>query len=134
MHDITGYKFVQKGSLYRSGGTAFFIKDDIEYERVKEYEIQIDKCENIWINCRLQKNKTVLIGIFYRHHDNDFNLFEKEFLTLIDQLQRNNKIYLIGGDFNFDLDKNSEKVNNYIESLRSYGCLQTVKKPTRFSV
>ena len=133
LHDITGYKFVQQNSLYRSGGTAFFIKEDIDYEIVTEYNIKVEKCENVWINCTLQKNKSILIGMFYRHHDNDFNLFAQEFEALMDKLNTRNKVYLIGGDFNFDLNKNSDKVFNYIEMLRSYGCLQTVKKPTRFS-
>ena len=129
LHDIPGYIFIHKNSSCRSGGTGLFVKEDLDYEVINKYEMDISKCENMWISCKLEKNKTLVIGTIYRHNDNDFNLLEHQFISVIDKLNSDNKKYLIGGDFNFDLNKDNNKVFDYIKTLRSYGCLQTVKDP-----
>lgn len=132
LHSMPGYSFVSKPSSSRSGGTGFFVREDLKYNIYNDLDIEIKDCEYLFINVELSKNQNILVGTFYRHCDINFSSFEKGFLEIINIFNNKNLNYLIGGDFNIDLTKTSMKHVDYIENLLSYGCNQKIKEPTRF--
>ena len=54
-------------------------------------------------------------------------------LLTFDNLNRNNKTYVITGDINIDLLDNKPNISNFKNQIKSHGCIQTVSTPTRIS-
>ena len=130
--DVQGYKFIGTNSNTRAGGTGFLIRKDINYEILKCYKLQDGNSECMWINVKLSKSKNIIIGTVYRHPMYDIETFENEFVKIIDDMNLNKRSYLIGGDFNIDLNKKTTSVLSYLDNLTSCGCSQMVKESTRF--
>ena len=82
------------------------------------------------VKITLPNNKKVIIGTIYRHPNDKINSFLNELEKTMDKLNRNECTYLICGDINIDLKKNSSEILNKKNTLYSYGCKQYVSNNT----
>ena len=64
---LLGYQFVQANSNTNSGGVGMFIKNNINFALVNTYDLNINACENIWIEVKLHNNQKSVFGVIYRH-------------------------------------------------------------------
>ena len=131
LYSLDGYKFIYKACVDRVGGVGFFIKDKLKYNIIDNLNINDDKCEDLWIELSLSKNKKITLGSIYKHPHHNFKDFQSNFVSIIDSLNKDNKNFIAGGDFNIDLNKSNNLIKNYINEVESQGCLQTVNHLTR---
>ena len=94
-----------------------------------------DHCETIWIEIESAKHQNVLVGIVYRHPNTDISTFNTEFHKTIIQLNKENKIIYICGDFNIDFMKikTDHNVSSYYDMLLSAGLVCGIQNPTRLT-
>ena len=130
--NLPGYDFISKNSSSNSGGVAFFIAKKISF-MLKTYCLNVDNCEDIWIEIKLPSKKRMTIGTIYRHPGHNFYEYQNSIVNLINSLNNNNKIYVFGGDLNINLLKDNSLILDYSNTLLSLGCDQTVTAPTRYS-
>ena len=80
--DVTldGYDFVQTPTKTRCGGTGFYIRNEYEYEVLKEFSKSEENiCESIFIELKRHNKKNLIVGCIYRHHSSP-ELFIDNFL------------------------------------------------------
>ena len=121
---IKGYNFINKNSLTNAGGVGWFIYSKISYEVKSDYNLNLNLCEDLWIE--IGESRKIILGIVYRHPFYVFSDFQKSFERCIDLLSDRKKSYIICGDFNIDLSSDNQAINNYIDSLQSRGCSQII--------
>ena len=107
-----------------------FIKSSYLFNKTNKFNLNVNACEDIWIEITLPNNKKVIIGTIYRHPNHKINSFLNELEKTMDKLNRNECTYYICGDINIDLKKNSSEILNYKNTLYSYGCKQYVLNNT----
>ena len=91
-----------------------FIKSSYLFNKTNKFNLNVNACEDIWIEITLSNNKKVIIGTIYRHPNHKINSFLNELGKTMDKLNRNKCIYYICDDTNIDLKKNSSETLNYI--------------------
>ena len=129
---LPGYKFIHSKSCSKNGGAAFFVDNQIQFNVLSKYHSNLEKCEDLWLDVVLP-NKSLNVGIIYRHPNHKFTEFEKRLCNIIQNLNQNNNKFIIGGDINIDYSKDTKSIINYKENLLSSGCSQEVMEPTRIS-
>jgi len=125
-HDI-----IRKDRATLGGGVAIFVKENIVYKRLIQYEK--DALEALWVQINSVEGKC-LIGCVYRPPDRVDRLSSTEFWELLDEVvddiktTRNGYIYVLG-DLNADLGS----ING--QRLKSFCAVQNLKylieEPTR---
>ena len=82
--DIPDYDFVHKGSELYAGGTGIYIANYLEYSRRKDLEMDLENCENIWVEIHAKKSsiktkylgiQNLVIGMVYRHPGSQYKDF-----------------------------------------------------------
>ena len=141
LFDITNYKMEVKNRTHDpvrtfGGGLLVYIKDNLEYERL--FDLEINELEIIWLKIKPLKCKSFILAVVYRPpHINQFSdmivpVLEKAF-DLSDDL-------VLMGDFNVNLSnifaKNNVEISKCVhpklyDLFSSYGFTQTIKEFTR---
>ncbi len=132
MHSLNNYLFINQPNVSQVGGAGMFIKRDLNFNIIDNYNLKLEQCEDIWINLQL-RNKNLIIGTIYRHPSNDFLKFKEKFLETVETLNNQNKTFIISGDLNINTLSNNNNINNYINELFSMGTLQLINLPTHIS-
>ncbi len=130
---LKDYNFINKACAGRAGGAGIFIKANIEFKELNEFEINLENCESKMVEITLSNRKKLVIGSVYRHPGYQFTDFKNCFLSTIDSLNTSKKKFIITGDFNINLLKKSSHIENYKNEMLSSGCTQLVECPTRVS-
>jgi len=135
---LSGYNYVSNPrKKFKGGGTAFFIKKNLNFQVLPELTIMEEKIfESIFISISF-KDKKVLCGTIYRspQHCNKsyakfINILEKT-LSVLNKLRSNCYIH---GDFNLDLLAcNNSHVNQFAELMLEHNFYSLINKPTRLS-
>ena len=82
--------------------------------------------ESLWITVQVNKNKSFIVGVVYRHSGANITSFSNIESSLRWITNKGKSVYVVG-DFNDDLLK-----NNKMDSLiRRLGLSQLIKQPTR---
>ena len=111
------------------GGVAVYINSDFHMRHRQDLDVRGLEC--LWTEVSMSKNRTILIGTFYRPPDSDDNIY-----TLIDYSfeqasDTGIENILVLGDFNADFSKQkSEKLKNI---LLKYDMFQFINEPTHFT-
>ena len=132
LHSLNNYSFINQPNDGHAGGAGIFINKELNFNIIEDYSLNLDQCEDIWINLQIN-NKTLIICSIYRHPTNNFQNFQQKFLQTIETLNSQNKTFIISGDLNINLLSNSKNVKNYNNEILSSGTLQLVKSPTHIS-
>ena len=130
---LDDYNFFNKPSNTRAGGAGIFLKKDINFNILNNVNLDINGCEDLWINISLTSNKSIIISSIYNHPSNDIKLFKEKLLEKIEIINLQNKKFIIGGDINIDFISNQKQITCYKNDLLSQGISQLVKLPTRCS-
>lgn len=90
--------------------------------------------ETVFVNIFLENNENITIGCTYRAPNTDLNVFNEEFLGVMEIL-KNSKVYMCG-DYNIDLLKyeSHEQSRCFVNNLYCYGFYPLIDSPTRITV
>ena len=130
--NMHGYKFIHKPSPTIVGGVGMYISSTCSFEIIHKYNLNIQGCEDLWIELTVNKVKR-LIGVIYRHPNNS-NV--EQFLSVLnDNLQEltlHNKHCYILGDLNLNTFGSVNNIGlKYLNMVKSYVCLSLITEPTR---
>ena len=134
---IDGYHPVtsdlRNDSKTAAGGVVIYIKDIYTYKCRKDFNMKIGNCEDVWVEVKTNSRKPIIISAIYRHPKQNFLNFQEKFMTVIDNLNKNNLMYYLLGDWNINLIKYNEKNNIkfYVDTLHSRNSRNLINKPTR---
>ena len=135
---LQGYhNFIGCTSTTIKGGCGFYIKDTLKYVERKDLDVQFydvnNEFQGKWIEIINEKIKTV-VGVYYRHPKKSSNdTFLKYLKINLDKIKRENKIFIITGDFNYDLltmEKN-EYTYDFINTMYSNFLIPCIKEASR---
>ena len=134
-HDIPGYTFVFKSSIFSHGGSGFFISNDLSYKIREDLLIQSPElCECLFIEIIFSNKRNILCGCIYRHPNTSIQDFNLNFLSpLISKLSLESKLCFIMGDFNIDLIKSSTNmsISNFYQIMCSSYFAPYILQPSR---
>ena len=118
-----------------AGGVGLYVKECLIVTPCKDIDLNTNNCENLWVDIQLKNEKTLTLGIVYRHPKSNLVEFQEKLHQSVYHLHKLKKTFYICGDFNIDLmqyDKN-KFVHDYFNMLHSQGCISLINKPTRIT-
>ena len=142
--DLEGYKFEDCPTPTEKGGAGIYISNCIEYKIREDLCLNLDRCEDIWVEIQLGKSgneinrkniNKLIVGVVYRHPGSQYKEFEARMCQNVSLINQNNSKVIILGDMNINLLKYNTVgcVSQYLNNLQGAGCLSYVNdKPTRF--
>ena len=133
LHSLNGYSFIHKPCEGRAGGAGIFIRSDLQYEKRDDLCLDLNKCDDIWIELLLRNNKKLVIGTIYRNPSYNFQDFQKKLSLSTEKLSQCRKPFIFGGDLNINLLSSASNVSNFKILMESLGSRQIVCNPTRMS-
>ena len=135
--ELPGYSMIHQDSLTKAGGVAIYLKDGFIYNNRPDLSFSNHEYEMLFIELtNNNKNmKNSLVGVIYRHPQNNIPDFTNKFSEHLSKIIAENKNVYITGDFNIDLNKvdYNDQVNNYANMLSSFNLYNTVSLSTRIS-
>ena len=112
-----------------------YIKKSIKFERPSKYNFEVSGCENIWIDVKLNNNKSLVIGTVYtgRHPNQNPSFFIEKFSEILHLLNVKNSTCFVLGDININGNKSKMSTHavDYTNILKSYSFSQLIDKQTR---
>ena len=135
---IPGYEdFIFEPTESNFGGTGFYIKQNIVYDRRKDLQINSPyNYESTFIEIKFPQKKNLIVGCIYRHPSSKISIKEFSNLHLDPILQKinlENKQCILMGDFNVDLLKTDTDSNAiaFYNDLSSQFFTPYILQPTR---
>lgn len=90
------------------GGVCLYIKEGIHYKIRNDINTNIDNTiESLFIEIASDKSKNTIIGVIYRPPSNNFDKFQESINSIIENINKENKMCYLLGDFNIDLLKSN---------------------------
>jgi Endonuclease/Exonuclease/phosphatase family len=131
-------------SSAQGGGVGIFVKLCFKFSLLHSKSIFIERIfETIVIELDISNNSKIIIGSLYRpgtqhprlNSSQTFEQFMELFSQQLNDLVSTNKTIYLLGDLNLDVLNYNKcaQVTSYVDLLFSFGLLQTVTKPTRYS-
>lgn len=116
------------------GGTAIYVHNSLEVKQLclpSSFYV-----ENTWVEVEFKqtnRNVKIIIGCLYRPPNYSSSLFLEYMSSLLDSLQKGNKLVMLSGDFNYNMMNKyvDNNVSGFSNLLSSYGFIPTISKPTR---
>ena len=139
LYGLNGYSLIENHRENKTGGgVGILLKDSVSYIRRSDLDHFDDIYESIFIELdhdQLGVSKNVVIGVVYRPPGTDITVFNESFNILLGDIQRENRLCYILGDYNINLLNNESHVqtSDFIEVLYSNSFIPLVTRPTRIS-
>ena len=133
IYSLKNYNYISKPGINKSGGTGLFIRTDLNYNIITNLQLNIENCEDLWVELQLNSNTKITLGSIYRHPTHNFNSFKNKLLNNIELLSNKHTNFIIAGDMNINWLNKSKQIETYKNELLSSGVIQTVETPTHFS-
>ena len=129
---ISGYRVERKDRENGPcGGTAVYIRDDIQWQRRNDLEVNGIEC--LWIELLIKRSKSILLGIIYRPPDTSKYLdkdFEAKCEDMLNMVLSEDKEVIMTGDLNCNYKKKADnKTLKEIIKMNSFE--QVIKESTR---
>jgi len=133
---IDGFKLITNNRDSRGGGLAILLRNEIEYTRLKEKEINVFReFESLIIEITpTNSNKpTTTLAEIYRAPNSRERISVDRYQTLLNNLNRDKKDVIICTDQNMNLLKINEKpvINDLLTAFTTHAYTPTITKPTR---
>ena len=78
---------------------ALYIKENIRFNVRNDLNVQVEKCEYLWIEIEQKyHSKKLIVCVIYRHSTYDFKTFENKLIDLLISLEDKKYEYVIIGD------------------------------------
>ena len=129
---INDYNFAQTDSVTNAGGVAIYISSKYKFELVQSYNMNLNGCEDLWLEVTVPTNQTsFIIGAVYRHPSSKIETFCEAFINTINLLSK--KIFYVLDDINIDISAKARTSSSThcINSLISCGSVPIITIPTR---
>ena len=135
--DITGYDFIHRASITKTGGVGFYIKQNLFYKQKSDININLNFVENMWIEVKTS-NGPLVIGVIYRHPTalvNDNESFSTNLCDIFADLRDNNTAFYAVGDYNVDLMQinGNHNFRKYVNNILSTSTKCAIDLPTRIT-
>ena len=127
---IPGYVCERKDRNRHGGGTAVYLRDDIEY--IRRQDVEKDNNESIWLEIKQEHKKPIVIGCLYRPQTESVDYFNL-LAEMVDGLINDNKEVMLFGDLNCDFLKTHSLTTHMSTFMEMYNLEQMVTKPTRIT-
>ena len=116
--DLPGYQlFTGTSGTSMKSGTGFYISDKLSFvprEDLNKHVCNVDsEFETEWIEIisPRQSKKNFVIGSFYRHPNRSDKSFLQYLQTILNKIKKENKIFIMSGDFNYNLLHYEKNIN-----------------------
>jgi len=137
LFDLDGYNHMSQCQIGRSGGgVSLFLNKNWNYFVRNDLSLNEDHVECMFVEVSknvINSAKDMIIGIVYRPPNTDIYEFNSNFLEVLNNAQKENKIIYIMEDFNVNLlnvDSHNPSAE-FLEMFYSNGFLPIITKPTR---
>lgn len=131
--DLTGYTcFHTVRSARRSGGVSVFVKSSLNPNFLENFSYVDNDIEICTVAFNFCGSNFVVLGI-YRPHSGTIDKFSEALTNILISLNSHSKTILIMGDFNIDLLKDTNDIENLKNQMHSFHFLNCITIPTRFS-
>ena len=118
----------------KPGGMSLLVKENIKFHQTSEYNLNFQKCEQVWITLEqpLGNSYDIIIGAIYRHpKQSEDRKFIEELNTTISRIILDGKKCFIVGDMNIDLKSPSQISKDLTDVLKSNAMKSLITQPTR---
>ena len=105
--DISGYNFIHRHRVDRSGGgVGIYLLDHLDFKHRADLAFPSDCAKSLFIEINRTKENNILIGVVYRP-DKNLPQFIIELDQLVDRIWKENKPVFLLGDWNVNLMSHS---------------------------
>ena len=86
---VDGYLFMRRPSPTQAGGVGIYVRNDIRVKRNNYFDLNLEGCEDLWIDVELNCSKNhYLFGVIYRHPNSKVNNFLQEYKIVSDHTKK----------------------------------------------
>ena len=100
--EIPGYTFYYSNSPSKAGGVGVYVSSLVSSDITNKYCLKTEKCEELWLNVKLDFKLYFVIGTLYRHPGSNALVFCEKLNATLSNLNKTNKKFLILGDLNLN--------------------------------
>ena len=93
--NLSGYHLFYCNSKTKVGRSAIYASDVIKSKQMSIF-IYTDGCEDVWEEVTLNQNKSLIVGLVYRHLNYSIKSFKDAFVNIIKKIQCQPKSYSDG--------------------------------------
>ena len=131
LYTLKGYSFHHSCGNNKSAGAGFFIKHNLNFKIINNYNLNVINCDEIWAELTIPGSKSIIFCSLYRHPEYQIDEFKNNLLKRIETLNNQNKQFIIGGDININLLNDNNFTTLYKNDIFSLGTQQLTQFPTR---
>ena len=97
--NIPNYTFLRKDSPTCAGGVGFYIKGNMQYRIRNDLSLNVQHCEDLWIELETKKENLIL-AVIYRHPNKLLLPFQDKLCDTLTDLENSNLSHIVCGDIN----------------------------------
>ena len=108
--NIPSYAFLRKDSPTCAGGVGFYIKGNMQYRIRNDLSLNVQHCEDLWIELETKK-ENIILAVIYRPPNKLLLPFQDKLCDTLTDLENSNLNYIACGDINVNfLPKTTKKL------------------------
>ena len=133
--EIPGYTFYFSNSPSKAGGVGVYVSNLVSSDTTNKYCLKTEKCEELWLNVKLDSKLYFVIGTLYRHPGSNTLVFCEKLNATLSNLNKSNKKILILGDLNLNTTGCNQHphAKDHLNILSSNAAFPLIIKPTRIT-
>ena len=89
------YNFISINEYIAKGDVDLYINEDMSFTILDDFNINCNKCENLWVKIFLSGKKSVNVSIIYRHPGYNFSEFHESIIDCIHKLNQSQNKFII---------------------------------------
>ena len=129
LYRLSKFSFFYNNNDTSGGGVAILLRNHLTGSPLSNYSLQLPYIESLLI--KVTRPLNFIIGMIYRPPNSNVDLFLGVIEDIVEYLSSVNLPCYLMGDFNINLLRNENKVDDLVNLLFSYNFFPTITKPTR---
>ena len=136
---ISNYSAFETPREGKCGGSLLYVSknmDTIHRPDLEKLMYRSKLLETSFVEISREKQKNIVVGCIYRHHDLTIKDFIESFIiTLLTKIDSENKLVVLMGDFNINLMEfaNDQHVSGFLDAMGSFALIPNITLPTRIA-
>ena len=133
---IKDYSCVKKDRQEKTGGgVALYVHNSLNFCVRNDIKLQNSTCDCLFVEIPRTQGKNIIVGTIYKPPTFKVDEFVTDFENILVNINKENKISYVMGDFNIDLLKycRHNPTKNFVNSLFSNSHLPLINRPTRIT-